>query len=402
FFTELKNVRLKGAHLKRLFFILKDKLVSNIQIAKEEFNQRLKDNIIKLDNDFFQSTNFRSKGFYIIKLKLSTGMIKVKVRRYIDENNKTFRPFNKFIDKGKKGQTITSELKDEVIKMVIAKISYKEIAKQLGISMGSITNIVNEANFVSYDLEDPQGYSTYIEADDAYVYFSGKNRGKYRLRMAVVHSGKREGKIQDKTLILGITNKTGQNNNQVDAKHIEEIRNTLKLYKSTNTFLISDGAPSLINIAKELNINHYLDTYHLLSKLNQEIRPKSKWLKEYKKMFNSNFKQDIRKLIIKGEVDEACSLIMKVIKEQDIYLISFEEVKGLIRIKNFFKKHFESIKNINNDSYIGSRTENFVANYVKFPISKKRALYSLKSYISLLKDRAQKMMISLKLILDVC
>lgn len=374
----------------------------------EENNWKNRPNIINYEWNFikyFQDLdewyrNFGRPKHYKIHdrkqliLRTISGKAKIKITRYY------------FFENGKRRiKTIEEQHKEiknsyHILQLLKNKInsneSYLDIAKSINFAYSptwiysKITSYNEEISYKNNSKFNLKSNKIYLEIDDCFQKIKDTNGqiSMYRNRLLVLHQGKENNKILNKTIILETkkTNIKGLNIEQLSKKILSIINQNYGL-KSPEIILISDGARWMKRLAKFLKSTHILDFWHVSNRLIKAIgygwykTKNSQIFQFFEQKVGENFYQFIKKLVKNGIISQAIKWLI-FIKNKVKNLISktkFNEINSLIKYLNYNQK---LIQNYQNDLNLGSRTEAFISHFIKKKTTKKFAIYGIERFKS--------------------
>lgn len=388
---------------------------------KKPLFYQYKENIINYykDLDFWYKTYNRPKGFCVFQNKKVVvrniyGKFKIPITRYIyfNENKEKISTYiNEQINEIRDLSMIDSFI-DNATKQ--NNCSYKELASLINFAYckSSIFNkihVKNQEKINSLSINNSIKYKPisnifYIEIDDSFQKIWDEKHKKImtRNRLLMIHQGKKDNKIINKTMILETkkTKEKGKNIDQLSSLIFEKI-NLIYGVKNPKIIVISDGARWMKSLAKKLKANHVLDKFHLIRILKKTIgygfysTKNQKILKFYNKKFKQSIYQILKQKLQNSQIEDSILILNQLINEltNELPLSKINEIKSLIR---YLKSNKNLIESYSKNWYIGSRTECFISHFIKKKTTKKFGLIGWKRFKFLILNQQNK---NLKIIL---
>lgn len=269
--------------------------------------------------------------------------------------------------------------------------SYLDIAKSINFaysptwiyskiaSYNKETSLKNNSKFTS------KSNKIYLEIDDCYQKIRAENGqiSMYRNRLLVLHQGKENKKIVNKTIILETkkTNIKGLNIEKLASKIRSIISQNYGL-KSPEIVLISDGARWMKRLGKRLKATHILDFWHVSHRLIKAIgygwykTKNAQIFQFFEQEIGENFYQFIKKLVKNRAISEAIKWLI-LIKNKVKNLVSKTKINEIMSLIKYLIYNQKLLNNYQNDLNLGSRTEAFISHFVKKKPVKKFSIYGM-------------------------
>ena len=212
--------------------------------------------------------------------------------------------------------------------------------------------------------------------------------------MIVIHDGKDQNGNINKTMLIESKSIATQNIS------IEELSKIIKakinlLYKYKNLILIGDGARWMKHLASLLDAHFVLDTFHWKKRVRdtigyQKYKTKNKILFEkYEKLYYKTINKMVDDFIETNQIENAIKFLKQFIEihNQKISKNKINEIRKLIR---YLKTNKTGLSHFDKPWYIGSRTEAFIANWIKRPWKLKNSTFNFETFQFLLKRNESK------------
>ena len=231
----------------------------------------------------------------------------------------------------------------------------------------------------------------YIEVDDCF----GKIRNnkwaisKWKNRMIVIHNGKDKNGNYNKTILL--------ESKAISSKNIsiEELANIIlskiiELYQYKKLIVIGDGAKWMKHLSKLLNAEFVLDNFHWKKKAQdtlgyQKYKTNNKIIfSKYEGIYNKSIYKIVVELIENCSFDSAIQFLNNFIDNfsNEFSKSKMNEIRKLVR---YLKSNKSGLIHFNEDWYIGSRTEAFIATWIKRRTKAKNSLFGFDTFKFLLR-----------------
>lgn len=225
----------------------------------------------------------------------------------------------------------------------------------------------------------------YVNVDDTWITVSiNRKFVKKRFRLVVMHQGKNkdaEFVNRTKTIVTSFS-KT----KDIKTRLWEVIVNLIKsnYFGAPKEIIIStDGAREFVNCAKQNQIKHIIDKYHVMA------NAKKVYIYNVKHLPNE-IKEELKNIFIKfkktvNENPNFCKLINLVNLTRELFKTNnlLKETRRLLLLKNYLIKNEESINSWKEVWYYPVTTESFMFHDVKKILGDKARTFSLKRLVNL-------------------